>query len=152
MSARLILPKRVPIAKREDLEPFRYTCSVIFKREEDQYLFGPILIANVRDRQGDIYDDREVEKAAWRFARNGFVADYMHKMQLGPKDAAFVESFVYRPDVFGGPLTIAKRTYATTTWFGGSIVGDEIWKQVKEGKINGYSITGYAKKIAEAEE
>ena len=152
MRAKLILPETVRIAKREDLEPVKIFFDVIFKREEDQYVMAPVLIAEVRDRQGDIYSGREVWKASCRFAWNGWQADYMHKAVLGPKDACFMHSFVYEPDVFGGPITIGKRTYATTTWFGGAIVGDSIWKDIKDEKIRGFSITGFAKKIPEEDE
>jgi hypothetical protein len=148
--ARLVIPQLV-IAMQEELQEVNFYHEIIRKNEADQYLFGPILIADVRDRQGHIYNEREVEKACWSFAANGWKPDLLHKELLGPEDCLFVESFVYRPEVFGGPLTIGEHVYKTAVWFGGTLVGDTVWGKFQKGEIQGYSITGLARYIPEEE-
>ena len=60
---------------------------IVAKRDEDRYVLAPVLIADTEDRQTDIYSGREVEKAAWSFAKNCWQPDRMHKELLSPEEA-----------------------------------------------------------------
>lgn len=136
-----------------ELVQFRYGGKIIAKRERDQYVLAPVLIADVLDRQKDIYNGREVEKAAWSFSKNGWTPDYMHERIIGPREAMVVESWVYRPDIMGSPLVIKNgdtlHEYTTHTWFMGFLLGDDIWQDYLDGKLTGLSITGTADRDAE---
>jgi len=131
-------------------ENFQLYVDIVEKVDKDKFVFGPVLLADTEDLQGDVYDSEEVEKAAWRFAKNGFLGDEMHKKDLDKDEALFVESFVWRPGLMGDSMTIGKKTYETTTWFAGAVLGDDLWSKVEKGKIRGFSISGTAIRVAEA--
>lgn len=121
----------------------------VTKREEDQYVFAPVLKADEKDKQGEIYSGREVEKAAWFFARAGMRFGIEHREIASTEDAQYVENFVYRPEYNGPTFKVGDREFTTTTWFAGALLGDEYWRKVKKGEWTGLSIGGLTRRTLE---
>jgi len=120
----------------------------IAKGQELHYILGVVLEPEVLDATrteksvGDIYNVDEVRKAAHRFMLEyrGQGNDFMHNGKDNPEAYQIVESYLAPADMVLGNEEIKKGT-----WLMGSIVFDEqIWKDVKGGRITGYSIGGYS--------
>lgn len=92
----------------------------------------------VVDRQGDIIEERVLEKAATEFmlgARNGLT---MHK---GEPTTTVVHSMLFTPEI--------KKAFGIESKHDGWLIAvkvhcDDTWKKVKEGEFTGFSIGGRA--------
>lgn len=109
--------------------------------DELQIAYGEVLIPWVPDSQGDVISPLEIRKAAHRFMflQRTKSADVNHDCKgLAPNDGiheiTIVESFIARPD---DPIFIPE------AWVVGAHVAEaSVWGDVKNGKINGFSIEG----------
>ena len=108
------------------------------KYDEDlQIAYGEVYVPGVVDSQGDFMTEEAIREMAHNFLRNLRVSqvDVMHNQQ--PCGAVVVESFLARP---GDP------TFISGGWVAGVHVPDrELWLQMKEGKLNGFSIGAQGK-------
>ena len=126
----------------EDTSEVISRCEIIVKRDADQYIAGPVLIADVMDRQEHIISSRDVQLAAWKWAYNGFESNLMHEgPDLEPEEALVVASWVNDPSE-SGPFNLGGKSFHTTTWFMGVLLGDTLWKKVQSGELTGFSIEG----------
>jgi site-specific DNA-adenine methylase len=111
---------------------------------EERYVFGVVLVPDEVDAQGDIYDAATVRKAAHAFLEH--FGGHMRIMHAGkPLDGIKVlESYVSKvTESHGG------EDFPVGTWFLATRAGpDEVWEQVKNGSLDGYSIGGTAVKEA----
>lgn len=128
------------------------------KVDEDQRLaFGWASVVELNgepvvDRQGDMIDWQELEKAAYDYVEKSRKGGNMHKRTWGPDGdepyhvADVVESFVVTPE------KIEKMGLPPTTpvgwWLGMRIHDDESWEQVKKGERAGFSIHGRGRRRA----
>lgn len=109
---------------------------------EQQLIYGVALTPGVEDSQGDVLDAAEIEKAA-----HGWLAEYRsHDVQHnqvtkdadGQPFATPVESFIAPQD-----LQIGEKRVLKGAWVIGAKVHDpQAWRQVKDGKLTGFSIGG----------
>lgn len=97
-----------------------------------QVVFGEVYAPNVPDSQGDFMLADDIRKMAHNFVRSlkARKVDVNHDNE--PLEASIVESFI---------ATEEDRTYLTGAWVVGiKIDDDEVFKQVEEGDINGFSM------------
>ena len=103
--------------------------------EEKQIVFGPVLVPNEVDLQGDFEFAEDIEDAAHSFM--------MNRGKIGEQHMIFdgigfpVESHILR-----APMVGAKgETLKAGTWFMGvKVTNDATWARVKSGELNGFSI------------
>lgn len=106
--------------------------------KEKQIVYGVALRANRPDSQNDIITKEEIEKAAHRFLIESRRGDLQHKEMLSDQDFKVVESAIARvderPHIQAGDWVLAVK------------LSDRLWKQVKDKKINAFSIRGVGRR------
>lgn len=112
------------------------------KNEEKRLVTGIALIPNQIDSQGDIVSPEQIEIAAHSFLKDSRLIDLQHVEVANPSRATVVESWLAPIDLQIGSKLITKGSWIVTTY----IPDDMIWKDVREGKYNGYSIRGLGKR------
>lgn len=129
--------KFIPICKADD---------------EKRVVYGEVLVPDVFDAHGDKITAEEIEKACHWFMENSQENDVMHKGDA--INSQIVENYIAPQDLeFTNPKG-EKVKVTKGTWVMGTKIYDEaIWKQVKEGKLNGFSIggLGFKEEIPEGE-
>jgi hypothetical protein len=107
------------------------------------YMPGPDpRISKGADGGRDYLTEAELEKAAWSFLRNGPQVNAFH-MAGTEGCATVVESSIHRgPDWdLGDGIVVTKGT-----WLVGAILEDRMWKAALDGKVNGWSPEGTARR------
>lgn len=136
--------KRFAIVKSEDGKIETET-SIINKNEEKKLVTCIVYEPDEVDTHGDYMTNDSIEKAAHHFMINGIGADVQHDNKKANVD--IVESWVTKSDT-----TINDQLIKKGTWVATAKVNDEmIWKAIKDGKLNGFSMGGTAKKINKSE-
>jgi hypothetical protein len=137
----------------------------LWKRNEERVVGAAVLIPNVVDLQGDIYDGDAVRAAAYYFMehyrqddKHGI--DVMHNGKVVPDAIKVVQSFVIDADMtFESDLPSANKDhisqkkqtidYPKDTWIMyARVLSDELWNAVKSGELTGWSIAGFARSRA----
>jgi DNA adenine methylase len=110
-------------------------------KAEERFVLGVVLEPETEDAQGDIYSADEVRKAAHRFLEEFGGVGLMHQMRVNDQ-VKIVESYV-APDGF----SMGQSTVKPGTWLiGVHVLSDDIWSQVKDGSLTGFSIGGSAQR------
>ena len=119
----------------------------IKKIDEQQLVFGWLSVSQdkdgnvIIDKQGDIIESNELEKAAYDFVLYARKAGDMHKSTDGI--GRLVESMVFtieKQQALGIP-----EGCLPVGWFVGFRIDDEqVWKKVKSGEYSAFSIGGRA--------
>ena len=107
--------------------------------EQKQIAFAEVYVPGVLDSQGEYMVGEEIEKMAHEFLREGNVTAVDTEHDLKENGSYVVESFIARkgdPDFIEGAWVVAVK-----------IPDPEIWQQVMEGNINGFSMYGRTKKV-----
>jgi hypothetical protein len=123
-------------------EPQRFVLGVAYQPGRDPQ------IAKGVDGGRDFFTEAELEKAAWSFMQSGQQHGMFHIE--GTEGAAQpVESMIYRnpipwvvPTPGGGAPVIVRKG----TWLLGSILNDPAWRAHLDGKVNGWSPQGTARR------
>lgn len=106
--------------------------------EEKRIVTGPVLVPFAVDLQGDFEFPEDIEKAAHGFLEDARTIGEMHR-KFGNIGVP-VESWILREDLFVDNGTQFK-IYPRGTWMMSvKVVKDEVWKDVKDGKLRGFSI------------
>jgi hypothetical protein len=95
----------------------------------------------------DFFSEAELEKAAWSYLRNGPRVGMFHMDGTDQNGGAaqVVESYVYRgPDWDLGDGIVVRKG----TWLVGMILSPAAWQAHKDGKLNGVSPQGVARRRA----
>ena len=101
---------------------------------EEQVVFGEVYAPGFPDSQGDFMTPEEIKKMAYNFLRKGETSNIDVNHSQTPSGSYVVESFIARDD---DPIFIPG------SWVIGVKVPDEaIWKMVKSGDLNGFSLDG----------
>jgi DNA adenine methylase len=115
--------------------------------EEKRQVLGCVLIPEVPDAQNDIISEEEIANAA-----HDFMIDYrkqQSEMGLMHKNTTskivILESFIAPVEMMINGNRITKGSWLLKV----KINDDQIWKDVKDGKLLGFSIGGNGKRIAE---
>jgi site-specific DNA-adenine methylase len=114
---------------------------------DERYVLGVVLEPEVVDAQGDIYSPDEVRQAAHRFMEEFGGLGLMHRMRVNGQ-VKVLESYLAPVDFAAGETTVRKGTWLLAV----RILSDELWAEVKDGKLTGFSIGGSARRVPEAEQ
>lgn len=97
----------------------------------------------IPDSDGEFMTEDDVEKAAHSFMDSGHRLDVMHDSK--PRQSIrLLESFVTPCEMAYGEQAIAKGTWIMTV----RIDDDDLWAQVQNGSLTGFSMAGTADKVS----
>jgi hypothetical protein len=114
----------------------RYVLGVAYQAGPDP------MIKRGADGGRDFFSPEELEKAAWKFLKNGPESGLFHAD--GTEGAAtVVESYIYRgPDWDLGDVVVK-----SGDWLVGAILDEHAWQLYKSGRVTGWSPQGSARRI-----
>lgn len=141
-AAALVPPPYQPLL----IDPARTHETRVLKADTagDQRLFFNVVLEPERtDAQGDIYSAKEIELAAHLWMEDYALLGQLHKSLVPRRAAVVVESWIQRSlwEIEGNEPVIPG------TWvLGAKIHDDQLWQAFKSGKLNAWSIEGWAKK------
>lgn len=130
----------------------RYTHDItiefpITKSDEDQRLvYGIVLEPEVVDAQKDVIGEEGIETTAHRFLaryNRGSETGLMHKM-FGDIGIDVVESYIAPMTFVMGGEVVRKGSWVLVA----KVWDDQVWRDIKEGRLTGFSVAGMAR-IAE---
>jgi DNA adenine methylase len=133
--------------KREDAFSFEKTATLLkgVDPDDERYVLGIVLEPDVVDAQGDTYSPEEIRNAAHMFMEDFGGLGLMHKMRVNGQ-VKILESYL-APTAFG----VGEREVKKGTWLlAVRIISDELWEQVRDGNLTGFSIGGSARRVPEA--
>ena len=105
--------------------------------EEKRLVTGIVAEPDVEDTYGDTISAGEIEKAMIRFMENEPEIRVQHDPDFVPK-VSIIENWIERESRTLGNIFVKAGTWLMTT----KVLDDEVWKMIKEGKLNGYSFRG----------
>ncbi len=106
--------------------------------DELQIAYGEVYAPNVPDTDGDFMTAEEIRKMAHLFLRQGKTGAVDTNHDNVENGSRIVESFIARED---------DTLYIPESWVIGMHIPDvEIWKAIKDGEINGFSMQALVKK------
>ena len=122
---------------------------------EKREIVGPAMISNVeifrRDEKGNPYyvyfSEETIKQIAEKFMRKGYTVDGQHDVEHrgpGEKDVFVTESWIIED-----PENDKSRMYGfydlpKGTWMVKmKVLNNGVWKEIKEGKLNGFSVSGF---------
>jgi len=114
---------------------------------DERFVLGVVLEPEVVDAQGDIYSADEVRQAAHRFMEEFGGLGLMHRMRVNGQ-VKVLESYLAPSDLAIGDATVRKGTWLLAV----RILSDELWSEVKDGQLTGFSIGGSARRLPETDE
>jgi len=112
--------------------------------EDERFVLGIVLTPDDVDAQGDIYSAQEIRQAAHRFMEEYGGLGLMHRFRVNDQ-VKVLESYLAPTDFEIEGQQIPKGTWLLAV----RILSDELWDQIKSGKLTGFSIGGSARRIAE---
>jgi len=112
--------------------------------DDERYVLGVVLAPEQVDAQGDIYSAEEIRHSAHRFMEEFGGLGVMHRLRVN-EQVKVLESFLAPCDFAIGDTTVAKGTWLLAV----RILSDELWEQVKDGQLTGFSIGGSARRVPE---
>lgn len=139
-----VIYKSSPTADAPQLRTFE----IISKDAEKRLVYGLVYSPNDEDTQGDFATAEEIEKAAHSFMQTletTAKVDTQHNLQPAP-GVHIVQSYIVNkgdemyPDREGSWAIVVK------------VDNDEVWGQVKDGTLTGFSMFGTAERITETED
>ena len=128
----MVFAKSIPIIKGTD-------------PDDERFVLGVVLEPDVVDAQGDVYSVDEVREAAHRFMEKFGGLGLMHRFRVNDQ-VKVLESYLAPADFRIGETQVRKGTWLLAV----RILSDELWDQVKEGGLTGFSIGGSARRVPEA--
>ncbi|MCP4678729.1 MAG: hypothetical protein GY854_25110 [Deltaproteobacteria bacterium] len=147
MARRLLAEAKENLTNKADVD-FVKTVPLIkgADPEDERYVLGIVLEPEVVDAQGDIYSTEEIRQAAHRFMETFQGLGLMHRFRVDGQ-VKILESYLAPVD-----FEIAGTRIRQGTWLlAVRILSDELWEQVKDGVLTGFSIGGSARGIPEQE-
>ena len=112
----------------------------ITKQDEDKHLvYGEVYIPDVPDSQGDFMTADGIMNMAHAFIAQGLTSRIDTSHDGDENGSLVVESFVARegdPDFVKGAWVL-----------GVKVIDDAVWKAVKDGELNSFSMAGTGKRI-----
>jgi len=110
--------------------------------EERRIVFGVVLEPDSVDAQGDTISAEEIERAAHIWLAKYQERGLMHR-KLVNDEVEIYESYLAPQD-----MSVAGRSVKKGTWLlMYHILSDKMWEDVKTGKLTGFSMGGYARRV-----
>ena len=119
---------------------FTMTGEILKADCEKHTVTGIVYEPDTEDAQGDFMTAEEIEKAAHYFLKNSGKVDIQHSFKE-EESAVVVESYVTKSDGVINGHDVKKGTWIATV----EINNDEIFKDIEDGKITGFSMGGTGK-------
>ena len=116
---------------------FTMTGEILKADSEKHTVTGIVYEPDTEDSQGDFMTAEEIEKAAHYFLKNGGKVDIQHSFKE-EESAVVVESYVTKSDGVINGHDVKKGTWIATV----EINDDDIFKDIEDGKITGFSMGG----------
>lgn len=121
------------------------TAPVVQKNNEKRIVYGPVLIPNEPDHDGDRIRPEKIEQVAHMFSEQYGNVDLQHSLNNVGK---MVESYIAPTDLDFGEVTVPKGS-----WMMGVRVTDSAsWEAVKSGRLTGFSIMGIRSAVMKSKE
>jgi hypothetical protein len=117
----------------------------LFKADEERLAYGVVLEPEIIDAQKDIYSDVEVRTCAHTFMEKYMRLARQHREFVDGK-VKILESFIAPCDFTIGTAKVKKGSWVMAV----RVLDDALWKDVKAGKLTGFSIGGTARRVAES--
>jgi site-specific DNA-adenine methylase len=114
---------------------------------DERYVLGIVLEPEVVDAQGDIYSAEEIRAAAHRFMEDFGGLGLMHRVLVNDQ-VKVLECYLAPVDFELAGVAVRRGTWL----LGVRVLSDELWAQVKDGGLTGFSIGGSARRVPEAAE
>ncbi|HDR6825841.1 TPA: hypothetical protein QCV86_003034 [Bacillus thuringiensis] len=134
--------KQFFFTKSEKKPTFKKDIQLLTKADDPKKLvYGVVYEPGVEDAHQDFMTAEEIEKAAHEFLKDSRDIDKQHDFVPGAGE--LVESYIAPDD-----LVINDQTITKGSWIIATKATDEVWEQIQNGDITGYSMAG----IAEVEE
>ena len=112
---------------------------VCVAKADERFVLGIVLEPETVDSQKDIYSAEEIRQAAHRFMEEFQNTGYMHRKNVNDK-VKVLESYVAPCDFSVNGQSVKKGSWVLAA----RVNDDEMWRQIKEGEITGWSIGGSA--------
>ncbi|OLP64074.1 hypothetical protein BACPU_28210 [Bacillus pumilus] len=134
--------KKFFLMKAKRQPDFQKEVSVLTKAEDAHRLvYGVVYEPNTPDAHQDYMSAKEIERAAHGFMKDARHIDKQHDFQNGVGEV--VESYIAPAEFEVGGELIQKGSWVLVTK-----ASQEIWEQIQQGHITGYSMAGTADIIA----
>lgn len=111
------------------------TAPVVLKNDEQRIVYGPVLIPDEPDTDGDVVSAQKIEQVAHEFNEKYGNIDLQHSLN---NVGRVVESYIAPVDLDFGNVVIPKGSWM----MGVRVTDDHAWNLVKQGKLTGFSIMG----------
>ena len=111
----------------------------MLKKDEERIVYGVVYEPDSTDAQGDAASAREIKKAAYRFMEEAQVFKVNHQGSNVP--VKILENFLAPTTFSVGKKKIKKGSWVLVT----RVLDDNVWEDIKSGKLTGYSMAGYAR-------
>lgn len=124
------------------------TAPMVFKDDEKQIVYGPVLVPDEPDSDGDKVTEEHIEAVAHGFLKQYGNIDLRHSLN---NVGSTVESYIAPMDLTFEDITVPKGSWI----MGVHVSNKDAWDDVKKGKLQGFSIMGVpnsVKKSAESDE
>lgn len=105
---------------------------------DEHTVLGEVLVPEEVDAQKDIYSADEIKKTAWKFMEQYQNFGFMHKQLV--QNIKVLESYLAPVDFEINGVKIKKGTWLVRV----RVLDSAIWKDIKSGKLTGFSIGGTA--------
>jgi len=125
--------QKIDVAKAKVAKEYH---AAILKADEKQIVTGVVLEPDTVDSQGDVISAQSIEDAAYRFMLKSRVIGYRHSKKA---KAEVVESYTAPQDLEINGHKVKKGSWIMSV----HISDDNLWRQVKEGVITGFSVGGF---------
>ncbi len=109
------------------------TAPIVLKDLDRRIVYGPVLIPDVPDTDGDVVSADKVERVAHRFMEEYRLMEHMHTLKSVARP---VESYIAPTDLDLGQSRVPKGSWV----MGAKVVDDDAWNDVKSGKLTGFSV------------
>lgn len=110
--------------------------------EEERIVFGVVLEPNEVDAQGDTISAEEIRQTAHEWLAKYQNRGFMHRKLVNGKVRIY-ESYIAPANLTIGGQKVKKGTWLLMY----HVPDDEIWQQIKSGKLTGFSMGGFARRV-----
>lgn len=121
-------------------EQVRETFEIVKAADEEQLVYGVVLVPDTEDAQGDVMSRPEIQKAAHFYMEHGHDTQVQHSDRSVAGRLNVVESYVAQEDITLGETAVKAGSWVV----GAHVPDDEIWADIKAGKLTAFSPRGRA--------
>lgn len=103
----------------------------------ERVVYAEVLIPDVPTAFGDVHTVESIKNFAYGFAKSGYEVDIEHAKETAEDKFTIVESFIARE---------YDTDFVPNSWVVGALItDDELWQEVIDGTINGFSYQALVK-------